>query len=609
MQQPQQEAAVQPQQPFPQQPQVPMQLQQQPIHQHLDVGFMMQPPPMQQPPVASMPPTQAQQQLIPQQLQFPMQQQQPPMQQQPAAGFMTQPPVGSMQQPFMMQMPFGAHGHVGYNSLGMFGAPLPALRQKTTNFQDDDDIDVALVSGGAAGQPEADPAISSDGPLSLNTRVEYTALPRGQSRDVFGLVTVQAAEVDASTVCTDRQPMDMVCVLDVSGSMSGSKIRQVEDAMRFVIEQSDPRDRLSIVTFNHEAERQLPLRKMKPEGKDAANVTVLRLAAGGGTSIAEGLELGLQVMEQRRQRNKVSAILLLTDGQDGTAAARLPGLISRAEAARCALYTFGFGADHDAVMLGQIAEQARTPFSFVESTGANIREAFAGAAGGLTSVVAQDIQINLTSRVALKALHTPFQTSRVSDTQATVTIPDIFAGERRDILVELTVPLNDCDRGSKRVLLLTASAQYVDLQHGSSLHTPEATMSVEQVSEPQPEAEPDDEVSLQRERVEVARALQQATEDGNSGRFTDAQRTLEAAEQRLRPPATRSPATAVLGQQLQEVRQQMQNQSMWEQRGRAAVTDACSMHQMQRCTNMNLSAAQGMYCQQQQQQCINLSRR
>lgn len=314
-------------------------------------------------------------------------------------------------------------------------------------------------------------------------------------------------------------------------------------------------------------------------------------------------------MEQRRQRNKVSVILLLTDGQDGSTRARLPGLIARAEAARCALYTFGFGTDHYAALLAHIAEQARTPFSFVESTGANIREAFAGAVGGLTSVVAQDIRLNLTSRVTLKALHTPFATSRVSDTQATITIPDVFAGERRDILVELTVPVNEGDGESSRVVLLTASAQYVDLQRGVSVQTPGVTMYVEQVSEPQPEAEPDDEVCVQRERVEVARALQLATEDGNRGRFADAQRALEAAEQRLRPPATRSPATAALGQQLQDARQQMQSQAMWEQGGRAVVTDACSMHQMQRCTNMNVSAGQGMYLQGQQQAMIFHSRR
>ena len=76
------------------------------------------------------------------------------------------------------------------------------------------------------------------------------------------------------------------------------------------------KDRISIVSFNSAASKVLRLRRVDAEGKDSATVSTLRLTAGGGTSIAAGLDMGLQVLEHRRQRNKVSAILLLTDGQD-----------------------------------------------------------------------------------------------------------------------------------------------------------------------------------------------------------------------------------------------------------------------------------------------------
>merc|ERR1719424_2509824 len=146
--------------------------------------------------------------------------------------------------------------------------------------------------------------------------------------------------------------------------------------------------------------------------------------------------MALSVMEQRRQRNKVSAILLLTDGQDRSTRSALPSLVARAAQTNCAMYAFGFGTDHDVELLSEIAEQARTPFTYVEDT-ENIREAFAGCVGGLTSIVAQGVELNLTCQVPLKAVHTPFTVRRASDTRATVIIPDVFAGERRDVLVEL----------------------------------------------------------------------------------------------------------------------------------------------------------------------------
>merc|ERR1711918_321220 len=107
---------------------------------------------------------------------------------------------------------------------------------------------------------------------------------------------------------------------------------------------------------------------MDAEGKNDAHVATLRLAAGGGTSIAAGLNVALTVMEQRRQRNSVASILLLTDGQDGSTRGQLPGLIARAQRASCTVYAFGFGRDHDAGLLSELAEQAHTPFSFIEHT-------------------------------------------------------------------------------------------------------------------------------------------------------------------------------------------------------------------------------------------------
>ena len=45
-------------------------------------------------------------------------------------------------------------------------------------------------------------------------------------------VTLKSAESDfsAATVCQARLPMDLVCVLDISGSMTGSKMTCLKEA-------------------------------------------------------------------------------------------------------------------------------------------------------------------------------------------------------------------------------------------------------------------------------------------------------------------------------------------------------------------------------------------
>jgi len=118
--------------------------------------------------------------------------------------------------------------------------------------------------------------------------------------NVFGLVSLQAAETvgleDSAAELDERMPVDVVCVLDVSSSMSGQKVQLVKDAVAFVISEMQPNDRLSIVSFNHSAQRHTPLKKMTSEGKDSSQQALMQLFASGGTSIASGLDCGIAVM-------------------------------------------------------------------------------------------------------------------------------------------------------------------------------------------------------------------------------------------------------------------------------------------------------------------------
>jgi len=458
-------------------------------------------------------------------------------------------------------------------------------------FADDDSIAQAAHAG-APSQAQPEPEVSGRGPLSIDARVEYKALPRGRAQDIFGIVTLQAdASTPVQATAELRQPLDLICVLDVSGSMRGEKLRLVQDAVRFVVRESQPQDRLSIVTFNHSSDRALKLRRMDNDGKDAANVATLQLCAGGGTCIASGLETALEVAERRRHRNPVSAILLLTDGRDGSSGQSLMRLVSRSQRAGCSLYAFGFGADHDSRLLSEVAEQAKTPFTFVEDVD-KISAAFAGAIGGLSSVTAQRVEVVLDCSVALKKVHTHFDHSAEGG-RAVVQIPDMLAGERRDVLVELSILEQGTVREEEETLLLKASAKYWNLAAGATVQTPAVEMRLRNLpeGEPQPELEPDVEVAAQRHRVEVAQTLQTAAGHGDDGRFDEAQAVLAAHEQRLRSSSRMTPITENLVLELEDARNRMGSRSSWEQGGGAELRDAMQMHRWQRATNLSASSA------------------
>ena len=59
----------------------------------------------------------------------------------------------------------------------------------------------------------------------------------------------------------------------------------------------------------------------------------------------------------------------------------------------------------------------------------------------------------------MKSVNTPFATRETSANTRVVTIPDIFAGERRDILVEMSVPASEA--GGKTKLLEAHVCKFV----------------------------------------------------------------------------------------------------------------------------------------------------
>ncbi|RLN40843.1 hypothetical protein C2845_PM01G02660 [Panicum miliaceum] len=205
----------------------------------------------------------------------------------------------------------------------------PPLRPADPEVFDDDD-QVDPPSGHDGQRREA--AAASSGLLAVKTHAEYSAVARDSSHDNFAvLVHVKAPGiVDGEAAASDeapRAPLDLVTVLDVSGSMRRrDKLALVKQAMGFVIDNLGPDDRLSVVSFSSGARRVTRLLRMSDIGKGVASEAVESLTAGGCTNIAEGLRTAAKVLGERRYRNAVSSVILLSDGQDNYTVRRTRGI-------------------------------------------------------------------------------------------------------------------------------------------------------------------------------------------------------------------------------------------------------------------------------------------
>ena len=92
--------------------------------------------------------------------------------------------------------------------------------------------------------------------ITATTTFEYAAQPSHQQSNIFGLVTLQAPSViptSTESAAVTRVPLDLVCVVDQSGSMSGEKIALLKQTLVYIVDQLNDQDRLAIVSFNSTA--------------------------------------------------------------------------------------------------------------------------------------------------------------------------------------------------------------------------------------------------------------------------------------------------------------------------------------------------------------------
>lgn len=116
-----------------------------------------------------------------------------------------------------------------------------------------------------------------------------------------------------SSMSRIRLPLNFTLVLDHSGSMAGKKIRTMKEAVKNIIDQLDPEDIISIVTFESRT-------KVLVEAQHAANKIELkkkvdRIRDAGGTKMASGLREGLDQVRQNHGSERISKLILLTDGE------------------------------------------------------------------------------------------------------------------------------------------------------------------------------------------------------------------------------------------------------------------------------------------------------
>lgn len=272
----------------------------------------------------------------------------------------------------------------------------------------DDVLDKGTKSNNANEWPDeeddwSDEAELSDGREAKSSRADEPRVSIGLSQNCKnGGDSMVAVHIDVPVLPagTRREPVDICCIVDISGSMNAlakyeadngsvkddglTILDIVKHGVKTVMHTLEDQDRLAIVAFNGKASTSLTLTCMTKNGQQRAAAALDDLRPSGKTNIWDGLLHGMECLRQadgtadagsktggcNGSSGRRKAVLLLTDGQPNICPPRghvseLRNYKDRYTGFDFQMNTFGFGYSLDSKLLLDLAVEGHGTYAFI----------------------------------------------------------------------------------------------------------------------------------------------------------------------------------------------------------------------------------------------------
>src|SRR5215217_6803724 len=195
-----------------------------------------------------------------------------------------------------------------------------------------------------------------------------------------------------------RKSTHLVFLVDTSGSMSGAdRLELAKTSMKLAVAGLNPTDTVTISTYAGDVRTVLDTTPASQ--RKHIEAVIDDLSSGGGTAMGSGLELAYQHAVRMAGANRVSRVVVLTDGdtnlgRNQTADSMLES-ISRYVKEGVTLSTIGFGmGNYRDDLMERLANKGNGNCFYIDSEN-EARRVFQEQLGGTLEVIAQDVKIQV----------------------------------------------------------------------------------------------------------------------------------------------------------------------------------------------------------------------
>ncbi|KAK3333220.1 Pleckstrin homology domain-containing protein [Cercophora scortea] len=240
-------------------------------------------------------------------------------------------------------------------------------------------------------------------------------------------------------------PVDVVVVVPISASMQGVKINLVRDALRFMVHTLGERDRMGLVTFGS-SNGGVPIVGMTTKAWPGWTNVLNSIKPVGQKShradVVEGANVAMDLLMGRKYNNPIATIMLISDASTSDADS-VDFVVSRAEAAKITIHSFGLGMTHKPDTMIELSTRTKASYTYVKDW-MMLRECLAGCLGSMQTLSHQNVKLKLRlpegSPAKFHKISGALQiTKRATGRDAEAALGDLRFGDKRDILVQLVI--------------------------------------------------------------------------------------------------------------------------------------------------------------------------
>jgi Ca-activated chloride channel homolog len=172
-------------------------------------------------------------------------------------------------------------------------------------------------------------------PASLDAKpvapiTEANGVDPAQPKRVLGLPEPRVLAAIKSSWREDRKPANILLVLDTSGSMfEENRLDRAKAGLRAFLGGVGKQDRVGLTTFSDEIHPIQPVGPFDAAGNARLEQVVRGLVAEGGTSIYDATLQAFDSVRGLADRDHITAVVLLTDGEDTDSSASVDDVVQR----------------------------------------------------------------------------------------------------------------------------------------------------------------------------------------------------------------------------------------------------------------------------------------